>query len=149
VPLSGEYEPSTWEWVRNQVAEYEASGGSRASTLRDTGLPIVIVTTIGHKSAKVRKFPVMRVEHAGAYAIVASKGGAPTHPEWYRNLTAHPDLVEIQDGPEPADYSVRELEGTEREEWWTRAVEAYPPYAEYQERTDRLIPVLLATRLGS
>ncbi len=149
MPISGEYEPSTWEWVRNQVAEYEASGGSRANTLRDTGLPIVIVTTIGHKSGKVRKFPVMRVEHAGEYAIVASKGGAPTHPEWYRNLTAHPALVEIQDGPEPADYSVRELEGTQREEWWTRAVEAYPPYAEYQERTDRLIPVLLATRVGS
>lgn len=149
MPISGEYEPSTWEWVRNQVAEYEASGGSRANTLRDTGLPIVIVTTIGHKSGKVRKFPVMRVEHAGEYAIVASKGGAPTHPEWYRNLRAHPALVEIQDGPEPADYSVRELEGTQREEWWTRAVEAYPPYAEYQERTDRLIPVLLATRVGS
>ncbi len=148
MPLSGEYEPSTWEWVRDQVAEFEASGGARANTLRDTGLPIVIVTTVGNKSGKLRKFPVMRVEHAGQYAIVASKGGAPTHPEWYRNLSAHPDLVEIQDGPKPADYSVRELEGGERDAWWQRAVAAYPPYAEYQARTERRIPVLLATPVG-
>ncbi len=146
MPVSGEYDPSTWEWVRDQVAEYEASEGTRANTLLDTGLAIIIVTTLGKKSGKVRKFPVMRVEHDGEYAIVASKGGAPTHPEWYFNLAAHPDLIEIQDGPEPADFSVRELDGPERATWWERAVTAYPPYAEYQERTDRKIPVLLATR---
>jgi F420H(2)-dependent quinone reductase len=147
VPLTGEYEPSTWEWVRDQVAQYEASGGTRANTLRDTGLPVVIVTTVGKKSGKLRKFPVMRVEHDGRYAIVASKGGAPTNPEWYANLAASPDLVVVQDGPEPVDCSVRELDGDERATWWERAVAAYPPYAEYQERTERRIPVLLATPL--
>ncbi len=147
MPLTGEYEPSSWQWVRDQVAEFEASEGTRANTLRDTGLPIVIVTTIGKKSGKIRKFPVMRVELDGRYAIVASKGGTPTNPEWYANLSAHPDLVVIQDGPEPVDFSVRELDGDERAVWWDRAVAAYPPYAEYQQRTERRIPVLLATPL--
>lgn len=142
------YEPSPWEWVRDQVAEYEASGGTRANTLLDTGLPIVIVTTIGAKSGAVRKSPVMRVEHEGSYAIIASKGGAPSHPEWYRNLVAHPDRVVLQDGPEPFAVDVREVEGAERDAWWARAVEAYPPYAEYQERTERVIPVIVATRRG-
>ncbi len=144
MPLEGEYEPSPAEWVRDQVAEYEASGGTRANTLRDTGLPVIIVTTRGKKSGKVRKMALMRVEHAGQYALVASKGGAPDHPDWGRNLRAHPDEVMIQDGPEPFDATVRELEGEERRVWWERAVAAYPPYAEYQEKTDRQIPVLLA-----
>ncbi len=145
MPLEGEYEPSPAEWVRDQVAEYEASGGTRANTLRDTGLRVIIVTTRGKKSGKVRKMALMRVEHAGQYALVASKGGAPDHPDWYHNLRAHPDEVMIQDGPEPFDATVRELEGEERRVWWERAVAAYPPYAEYQEKTDRQIPVLLAS----
>ncbi len=145
MPLEGEYEPSPAEWVRDQVAEYEASGGTRANTLRDTGLRVIIVTTRGKKSGKVRKMALMRVEHAGQYALVASKGGAPDHPDWYHNLRAYPDEVMIQDGPEPFDATVRELEGEERRVWWERAVAAYPPYAEYQEKTDRQIPVLLAS----
>ncbi|HET9092843.1 MAG TPA: nitroreductase family deazaflavin-dependent oxidoreductase [Acidimicrobiales bacterium] len=146
MPLEGEYEPSPAQWVREQVEEYERSGGTRANTLGDTGLPIVIVTTRGHRSGRIRKSPVMRVEHDGEYAIIASKGGAPEHPQWYDNLRADPKAVMIQDGPEPFEVEVRELEGDERELWWRRAVAAYPPYAEYQEKTDRVIPVLLATR---
>lgn len=145
MPLEGEYEPSPAEWVRQQVAEYEASGGRRANTLRDTGLPVIIVTTRGNKSGKIRKMALMRVEHGGEYALVASKGGAPDHPVWYYNLKADPEAVMIQDGPEPFDATVRELEGEERQVWWERAVAAYPPYAEYQEKTDRFIPVLLAS----
>jgi deazaflavin-dependent oxidoreductase (nitroreductase family) len=143
--LDGEYEPSPAPWVRDQVAEYEASGGQRANTLLDTGLPVVVVTTRGNKSGKVRKMPLMRVEHDGQYALVASKGGAPAHPVWYYNLVSDPDSVLIQDGPEPFRVTVRELDGDERAQWWERAVAAYPPYAEYQERTSRTIPVLLAT----
>lgn len=146
MPLEGVYEPSTWEWVRDQVAEYEASGGARADTLRDTGLPIVIVTTRGNKSGKLRKTALMRVEHDGEYALVASMGGAPTHPVWYHNLVADPTAVMIQDGPEPHDYVVREVDGDERAEWWDRAVAAYPPYADYQASTERVIPVLVARR---
>jgi deazaflavin-dependent oxidoreductase (nitroreductase family) len=146
MPLEGEYEPSAWDWVREQVEEYEASGGERANTLMDTGLPIVIVTMRGHKSGKIRKQAVMRVEHEGEYALVASVGGAPKNPSWYRNLTADPTALMIQDGPEPHDYVAREVEGEERRVWWDRAVEAYPPYAEYQEKTDRVIPVFVATR---
>jgi deazaflavin-dependent oxidoreductase (nitroreductase family) len=146
-PLEGEYEPSPIDWVRRQVEEYEASGGTRANTLRDTGLPIVVVTTRGNRSGKIRKTPLMRVEHGGEYALVASQGGAPRHPVWYWNLKADPEAVTIQDGPEPFDVRVRELpDGPERDAWWARAVEAYPPYAEYQERTDRRIPVFVATR---
>jgi F420H(2)-dependent quinone reductase len=144
--LDGEYEPSPAKWVRDQVAEYEASGGERANTLGDTGLPVVIVTARGNKSGKIRKFPLMRVEHNGQYALVASKGGAPAHPVWYYNLASAPDSVMIQDGPAPFTVSVRELDGDERTKWWERAVAAYPPYAEYQEKTDRTIPVFLATR---
>jgi deazaflavin-dependent oxidoreductase (nitroreductase family) len=144
--LEGEYEASPAAWVRDQVEEYEQSGGARANTLRDTGLPIILVTTRGNRSGKLRKTPLMRVEHDGEYALVASMGGAPKHPVWYHNLTADPEAVVIQDGPEPFDAVVRELSGTERDEWWTRAVAAYPPYAEYQTRTDRLIPVLIASR---
>jgi F420H(2)-dependent quinone reductase len=148
MPLEGDYEPSTQDWVRNQVEAYEASGGQRANTLRDTGLPIVIVTTRGNKSGKLRKTPLMRVEHNGEYALVASQGGSPTHPVWYHNLKADPEAVTVQDGPEPVDMRVRELSGDERDVWWERAVAAYPPYASYQERTDRLIPVFLASPRG-
>ena len=146
--LAGEYEPSPSAWVRDQVAEYEASGGERANTLMDTGLPIIVVTARGNKSGKVRKFPVMRVEHNGEYAVVASKGGAPENPSWYYNLIGHPDEVMIQDGPAPRSVTVRQLAGTERAQWWERAVEAYPPYAQYQQKTDREIPVLIATPTG-
>lgn len=143
--IEGEYEPSPEQWVRGQVAEYEASGGERANTLLDTGMPVVIVTHRGNKSGKVRKTPLMRVEHDGEYALVASKGGAPEHPVWYHNLTADPTAVMVQDGPEPFDAEVREVDGDERAAWWERAVAAYPPYADYQEATDRLIPVLTAS----
>lgn len=144
--LSGEYEPSPAQWVRDQVDAYESSAGQRANTLRDTGLPVIIVTTRGNKSGKVRKTPLMRVEHDGRYLLVASKGGAPEHPVWYHNLLADPDAVMIQDGPAPFDASVRELSGEERATWWDRAVQAYPPYADYQEKTSRTIPVFLASR---
>jgi deazaflavin-dependent oxidoreductase (nitroreductase family) len=144
--LEGEYEPSPAEWVRNQVAEYESSGGTRANTLMDTGMPVIIVTTRGNKSGKVRKTPLMRVEHDGEYALVASKGGAPEHPVWYHNLVNDPDAVAIQDGPAPFDVAVREISGDEKAVWWERAVAAYPPYAEYQAKTDRQIPVFVASR---
>ncbi len=144
--LEGEYEPSPRQWVRDQVEEYEASGGERADTLRDTGLPVIIVTTRGNRSGKLRKTPLMRVEHNGEYALVASLGGAPAHPVWYHNLKADPEAVTIQDGPEPFDARVRELTGEERDEWWERAVAAYPPYADYQKKTERVIPVLVASR---
>ncbi len=146
MPLVGEYEPSPAEWVRNQVAEYESSGGQRANTLLDTGLPVVIISTRGNKSGKIRKTPVMRVEHDGEYALVASKGGAPTHPVWYYNLVADPGAVALQDGPEPFDVAVRQVSGDEKALWWERAVAAYPPYAEYQAATDREIPVFVAHR---
>jgi len=147
--LQGNYEPSPSEWVRDQVAEYEASGGQRANTLLDTGMPIIVVATRGAKSGKVRKTPVMRVEHDGAYALVASKGGAPEHPEWFHNLVAYPDEVTIQDGPQPFAVTVREVQGDEKAIWWERSVAAYPPYAEYQGKTDRQIPVFIATMRGS
>jgi F420H(2)-dependent quinone reductase len=147
--VQGEYEPSPAQWVRDQVAEYESSGGQRANTLRDTGLPIVIFTTRGNKSGKVRKTPVMRVEHGGEYALVASKGGAPEHPVWYYNLLADPENVALQDGPTPVDVVVRQVSGDEKATWWERAVAAYPPYAEYQEKTDRQIPVFVATPKAS
>ncbi len=149
MPLEGEYEPSPAQWVREQVEEYERSGGQRANTLRDTGLPVVIVTTRGHRTGKIRKFALMRVEHEGQYALVASKGGAPEHPEWYHNLKAGPTAVMVQDGPQAHDFVVREVTGEERDLWWERAVAAYPPYAEYQQRTSRVIPVLVATRTGA
>ena len=146
--LEGEYEPSSSQWVRDQVELYESSGGQRGNTLMDTGMPVVIVTMRGNKSGNVRKIPLMRVEHDGEYALVASKGGAPEHPVWYYNLKAHPDEVSIQDGPEPFDAAVREVAGAERATWWERAVAAYPPYAEYQTKTDREIPVFVAQRTG-
>jgi deazaflavin-dependent oxidoreductase (nitroreductase family) len=146
MPLEGEYEPPAWDWVREQVEEYEASGGERANTLMDTGLPIIVITMRGAKSGKIRKTALMRVEHEGEYALVASVGGAPKNPTWYANLVQDPTALMIQDGPEPHDYVAREVHGEERQIWWERAVEAYPPYAEYQERTDRTIPVFVATR---
>ena len=144
--LEGEYEPSRAQWVREQVEAYESSGGQRGNTLRDTGLPVVIVTMRGNKSGRVRKIALMRVEHEGEYALVASMGGAPRHPVWYYNLEANPEAVTIQDATEPFAVRVREVDGDERAVWWERAVAAYPPYAEYQTRTDREIPVFVATR---
>jgi deazaflavin-dependent oxidoreductase (nitroreductase family) len=149
MPLQGEYEPSPADWVREQVEEYEASNGQRANTLRETGLPVVIITTRGRTSGKIRKFPLMRVEHEGEYALVASLGGAPTNPSWYGNLIADPTALMIQDGPEPHDFSAREVQGDERALWWERAVEAYPSYADYQLKTSRIIPVFVATRSDS
>ena len=139
--LSGEYEPSPEKWVRDQVAAYEESGGTESTTLR--GVPVVVVTSVGARSGKLRKNPVMRVEHAGSYALVASKGGSPEHPTWYHNLVTHP-TVELQDGPHRRDYTVRVADGEERAEWWDRAVEVWPDYADYQEKTDREIPVFVA-----
>ncbi len=149
MPLEGEYEPSPWDWVREQVAEYEASDGQRANTLADTGLPVIVITTRGHKSGKIRKTPLMRVEHEGEYALVASLGGAPKNPSWYGNLAADPTALMLQDGAEPHDYVARELEGEERARWWDRAVSAYPDYADYQQKTERTIPVFVATRVDA
>jgi deazaflavin-dependent oxidoreductase (nitroreductase family) len=146
MPLEGEYEPSPQKWVRDQVEQYERTGGREANTLRDTGLPIVIFTTRGNKSGKLRKTPLMRVEHDGKYLMVASQGGAPKHPVWYHNVKADPNAVVVQDGPEPFDASARELSGEERAIWWQRAVAAYPSYADYQKRTDREIPIFLVER---
>jgi deazaflavin-dependent oxidoreductase (nitroreductase family) len=146
--LEGEYEPSPQAWVRNQVEAYERSGGREANTLMDTGMPVIIVGHRGRHSGKVRKSPLMRVEHDGEYALVASKGGAPDHPVWYLNLKAAPDQVTIQDGPMPFDVTVRQVEGAERDRWWDRAVAAYPPYSDYQKKTERRIPVLVARRVG-
>jgi deazaflavin-dependent oxidoreductase (nitroreductase family) len=147
-PIEGKYEPNPMAWVRDQVEKYEKSGGREGNTLMETGMPVVIVTTRGNKTGRVRKTPLMRVEHDGEYALVASLGGAPKHPVWYHNLKADPTAATIQDGPEPFDVTVRELEGDERATWWDRAVEAYPPYAEYQTKTSRVIPVFLAKRKG-
>ena len=144
MPLNGEYEPSPVGWVRDQVEEYEASRGQRANTLRDTGLPVIILTTRGRRTGKLRKSPLMRVEHDGEYALVASVGGRPEHPVWYHNLSADPAAAMIQDGPEPFDVTVREVFGDEKALWWDRAVAAFAPYAEYQAKTDRVIPVLVA-----
>lgn len=140
--LQGEYAPSKADWVREQVAKYEASGGAEANTLRDTGYPIVVITSVGAKSGKLRKNPVMRVERDGKYVAIASKGGAPDQPEWYYNFLAHPE-VDLQDGPEPKPYRARLLEGDERAEWWQVAVDTWPTYASYQKKTDREIPVFL------
>src|SRR3954451_5710768 len=144
--LEGEYEASPAGWVRDQVETYERTGGREANTLLDTGMPIVVVTTRGSKSGKLRKIPLMRVEHEGEYALIGSMGGAPKHPVWVHNLRADPDSVTVQDGESPFSVEVHEAEGDERAAWWERAVAAYPPYAEYQERTTRQIPVFIATR---
>lgn len=140
MPLSGQYEPSPEQWVRDQVAEYENSGGASGTTMR--GMPIVVLTTKGAKSGKLRKIPLMRVEHDGRYAVVASLGGAPQHPVWYHNLQADPH-AELQDGPVKQDMVAREVRGDEKAEWWERAVAAFPDYADYQKKTDRQIPVFV------
>jgi F420H(2)-dependent quinone reductase len=142
MPINGKYVPSPRSWVRDQVELFEYSGGTEGTTLLDTGLPVIIVTNLGARTGKVRKTPLMRVEHEGRYAAVASMGGAPKNPVWYYNLKANP-RVELQDGPKRSDMVARELTGSERAEWWDRAVAAYPPYAEYQTKTSRQIPVFL------
>ena len=146
MPLDGEYEPSPAAWVRDQVAEYESSGGTRGTTLRD--MPVIVLTSRGTKSGKIRKTPLMRVEHDGSYALVASKGGAPEHPVWYYNVVADPH-VEIQDGPVRQDMTARQVTGAEKATWWERAVAAYPDYADYQEKTDRQIPVFVVEPAAS
>jgi F420H(2)-dependent quinone reductase len=138
--LEGDYEPSPAQWVRDQVEKYESSGGTDGTTMR--GMPVVVVTMRGARSGKLRKVPVMRVEHGGAYAVVASKGGAPEHPLWYHNLVANP-RVELQDGPQRREVTARQVSGDERAVWWDRAVAAYPDYADYQTKTDRQIPVFV------
>ncbi len=143
MPLSGEYEPSPAQWVRDQVEAYESSDGKQGNELR--GLPVVLLTSRGARSGKLRKTPLMRVEHDGDYVVVASMGGAPKHPVWYFNLKADPH-VELQDGPDKADRIARELSGAERDEWWQRAVAAYPDYADYQTKTDRVIPLFILER---
>ena len=140
--LQGEYVPSSEKWVRDQVAAYEASGGREANILPRTGDPIVVITSVGAKSGKLRKNPVMRVERDGRYVAIASKGGAPEDPVWADNFRRHP-VVDLQDGPEPCCFTVRELEGEERAEWWDHAVATWATYASYQQKTDRLIPVFL------
>lgn len=142
MPLTGEYEPSTSQYARAQVERYENSGGTQGTTMR--GLPVVIVTMRGVKSGKLRKVPLMRVEHAGEYALVASLGGAPQHPVWYYNVLAEP-LVELQDGATKQDMVVREVLGDEKVLWWERCVAAFPDYADYQRKTGRQIPVLVAS----
>jgi deazaflavin-dependent oxidoreductase (nitroreductase family) len=142
VPLEGEYEPSPEQWVRDQVALYESSGGSKGNISPDIGLPVVILTTRGAKSGKIRKTPLMRVAHEGVYAVVASQGGAPRHPVWYFNVKADPH-VELQDGPVKQDMWAREVTRAEKVQWWARADAAYPPYAEYQRKTERDIPVFV------
>jgi deazaflavin-dependent oxidoreductase (nitroreductase family) len=144
MPLTGEYEPSTAEWARKQVELFEATDGREGNTLR--GRPIIVLTSVGAKSGKLRKTPLMRVEHEGEYAVVASLGGAPRHPVWYFNLAANPH-VELQDGAERRDYTAREVTGEEKTVWWQRAVAAWPDYAAYQEKTDRSIPVFVLTPL--
>lgn len=146
MPLEGEYEPSPTGWVREQVELYESSGGTEGTTLRETGMPVILLTTRGAKSGKLRKTPLMRVEHEGRYAAVASLGGSPKHPVWYFNVQADPQ-VELQDGPAKQDMTAREVTGAEKAEWWERAVAAYPPYADYQKKTDREIPVFVLESL--
>jgi len=140
MPLTGEYAPSTSEWAREQAEKFEASKGAEANTLR--GKPVIVLTSVGAKSGKLRKNALMRVEHDGVYAVVASKGGAPEHPSWYHNLVAHPH-VELQDGPVKRDYTARLVTGDERALWWTRANEVWPDYDGYQAKTEREIPVFV------
>lgn len=144
MPLQGEYAPSTSEWARQQAELIESSGGQEGLEMR--GKPVIVLTTVGAKSGKLRKTALMRVEHDGEYVVVASKGGAPEHPAWFHNLVANPEVM-LQDGPVVKDYEARELSGEEREIWWARAVEAWPDYAEYQTKTDRLIPLFLLAEI--
>lgn len=141
--MTGEYEPSTSDWARKQAELLEESGGSKGTTLN--GMPVILLTTKGNKTGKLRKTPLMRVEHDGEYAAVASLGGAPKNPVWYYNVKAEP-LVELQDGTEKADFVAREVTGDEKAVWWERAVAAFPNYAEYQKKTDREIPVFVLSK---
>ncbi len=145
MPLSGEYEPSTSDWARENAEKYMESGGTDGTELK--GKPVILLTTIGAKSGKIRKTPLMRVEHDGEYAVVASLGGAPKNPVWYYNIKAHPQ-VELQDGEVNKDYEAREVFGDQKAAWWERAVEAWPDYAEYQTKTDRQIPVFVLTPIN-
>lgn len=140
MPLQGEYEPSTSDWAREQAEKIEASGGTEGTELN--GMPVVVLTSVGRKSGKLRKSPLMRVENEGKYAAVASLGGAPKNPVWYYNVVANPH-VELRDGPVVTDMIAREVTGDEKAEWWERAVAAFPPYADYQKETDRAIPVFV------
>ncbi|MFE5311214.1 nitroreductase family deazaflavin-dependent oxidoreductase [Isoptericola sp. NPDC056573] len=146
MPITGEYVPSPSARAANQVEQYESSGGTKGTTMR--GMPVVILTTVGAKTGALRKAPLMRVEHEGAYAVVASLGGAPKHPVWYFNVLANP-RVELQDGPEKHEYVAREVTGDEKKLWWERSVAAYPDYADYQTKTDRQIPVFVLERADS
>lgn len=143
MPLEGDYAPSTSDWARTQAELFEATDGAEGAELR--GMPVIVLTSIGAKTGMLRKTALMRVEHAGEYAVVASLGGAPKHPVWYFNLVKNPH-VELQDGAEKTDYVAREVTGAEKAVWWERAVAAYPPYAEYQDKTDRQIPLFVLNR---
>ena len=145
MPLSGDYEESPWDWVRKDADRIMESGSTDGSEMK--GKPIILLTTIGAKSGKIRKTPLMRVEHGGEYAVVASLGGAPKNPVWFYNIKAHPQ-VELQDGADTKDYEAREVFGDEKAAWWERAVEAWPDYAEYQTKTDRQIPVFVLTPIN-
>ena len=145
MPLTGDYEPSTSDWAREQTELFEKSGGTTGNTLR--GMPIIVMTSVGARSGKLRKTPLMRVEQDGEYAVVASLGGAPNHPVWYHNLKKNPH-VELQDGPVKRDYRAHEVTGEEKAAWWNRAVAAYPDYADYQKKTTRQIPVFVLTPMA-
>jgi deazaflavin-dependent oxidoreductase (nitroreductase family) len=145
MPLTGEYAPSPSDWSRKQAEQYEVSGGTEATTLR--GMPVVVVTSVGAQTGKLRKTPLMRIEHNGEYAVVASRGGSPKNPVWYYNLIKNPH-VELQDGPVKKDYLAREVFGDHKAIWWERAVAAFPDYAEYQKKTERQIPVFVLTPIG-
>ncbi|MDA4109467.1 nitroreductase family deazaflavin-dependent oxidoreductase [Mycolicibacterium holsaticum] len=145
MPLSGDYEPSPWDWVREHADQILESGSTEGAQMK--GKPLILLTTVGAKTGKIRKTPLMRVEHDGEYAIVASLGGAPKHPVWYHNVKAHP-RVELQDGAVTRDYEAREVFGDDKATWWERAVAAWPDYAEYQEKTDRVIPVFVLTPIS-
>ncbi|MFI5491562.1 nitroreductase family deazaflavin-dependent oxidoreductase [Actinoplanes sp. NPDC051859] len=144
MPLTGEYAPSPSDWARTQAETFEASNGAEANELQ--GRPVIVLTSVGAKSGKLRKTPLMRVEHDGEYAVVASLGGAPKHPVWYWNLVKNP-RVELQDLAEKHEYEAREVHGDERQVWWDRAVETWPAYADYAKKTDRVIPVFVLSRL--
>lgn len=144
MPLTGEYAPSTSTWARNQAELYEQTDGREAGDMR--GMPVIVLTTVGAKTGKLRKTALMRVEHDGVYAVIASLGGDPKHPVWYFNMTAHPH-VELQDKADKRDYIAREVTGDEKAIWWERAVAAYPPYSDYQAKTERQIPVLVLERV--
>jgi deazaflavin-dependent oxidoreductase (nitroreductase family) len=145
VALEGEYGTTPVGWVRDQVELYERTNGAEGNTLRESGLSIIILGTRGRTTGLVRKIPLMRVEHEGSYALVASMGGAPKNPVWVSNLRAHPDEVTVQDGPAPFEVDIREIDGDEKAGWWERCVAAFPPYAEYQLKTEREIPVFVAS----